>query len=144
MCDRRNVPALYAPATAAPPSSPAMPRSRTLRVYTTWADENKENIDPRWGSKNGGEDDDGMKKRGVQPTKTVSPLKERGTKTGLRLRETTGEDAPRPKGSPRSVADVVDVADSEPSTSAPGTKLERSFDIFDEAVVSDAPSSVRC
>ena len=81
------------------------------RVYSSWADENKENIDPRDG-KDGG---DGPTKRGAGATPKKKPsalaLKPRGSP--LRLRSGSPA-APPPAGSPRSVLDAGAAASAKP------------------------------
>lgn len=80
------------------------------RVYSSWADENKENIDPRDG-KDGG---DGTTKRGAGATPKKKPaalaLKPRSP---LRLRSGSPA-APPPAGSPRSVLDADAAASAKP------------------------------
>ena len=84
------------------------------RVYSSWADENKENIDPRDG-KDGG---DGPTKRGAGATPKKKPaalaLKPQ-TKTPLRLRSGSPA-APPPAGSPRSVLDAGAAASAKPQS----------------------------
>ena len=83
------------------------------RVYSSWADENKENIDPRDG-KDGG---DGPTKRGgagATPKKKPAALALKPqTKTPLRLRSGSPA-APPPAGSPRSVLDAGAAASAKP------------------------------
>ena len=84
------------------------------RVYSSWADENKENIDPRDG-KDGG---DGPTKRGAgaTPKKKSAALALKPHKkftTPLRLRSGSPA-APPPAGSPRSVLDAGAAASAKP------------------------------
>ena len=79
------------------------------RVYSSWADENKENIDPR-----DGKGADGPTKRGAGATPKKKPaalaLKPRSP---LRLRSGSPA-APPPAGSPRSVLDAGAAASAKP------------------------------
>ena len=85
------------------------------RVYSSWADENKENIDPRDG-KDGG---DGPTKHGAGATPKKKPaalalaLKKRATP--LRIRSGSPA-APPPAGSPRSVLDAGAAASAKPQS----------------------------
>ena len=79
------------------------------RVYSSWADENKENIDPRDG-KDGG---DGTKRgAGATPKKKPAALALK-PRTPLRLRSGSPA-APPPAGSPRSVLDAGAAASAKP------------------------------
>ena len=103
------------------PAAPSTP----LRIYGSWDDENKENIDPKWGPKTGGD-----------PSK-------RGTRTLRKLRKTKLADAASnagnvdEAGSPRSVLDFK-------AAPAPTRKAAvRTFDIYDDALDAAAPVAAR-
>ena len=84
----------------------ALPRHR---AYSSWEDENKENIDPRDG-KDGG---DGPTKHGAGATPKKKPALALKPRTSLRLRSGSPA-APPPAGSPRSVLDAGAAASAKP------------------------------
>ena len=84
----------------------ALPRHR---AYTSWEDENKENIDPR----DGKDGDDGPTKRGAGATPKKKPAALKPRTTPLRLRSGSPA-APPPAGSPRSVLDAGAAASAKP------------------------------
>ena len=77
------------------------------RVYSSWADENKENIDPRDGK------DGGPTKRGAGATPKKPAALALKPRTPLRLRSGSPA-APPPAGSPRSVLDAGAAASAKP------------------------------
>lgn len=109
--------------------------STPLRIYTNWHDENKENIDPRWGNK----ENDPKGKRALKTRKPskLSPTKLQQKGALLTLLDSTNivSGVDREEGSPRSILDL-----EKPRVPRRSKVVTPSFDIYDE----NLPVAARC